>query len=246
MIGMTRRRRFATPLQIFDVEDHFARGQGIYGLHPRPLEPLRFYLVGQMVDGVRHPFASRLELLVQRTPSGYHLFWGKVKRVNAADQRRFLGNEGAGDVNGGYILRIESRYYQPLEQTDLQIPIGNPYQATHLDLLPGYAYPFPSGAAKSLKTPTLLRGNVIHPQGVGLADVQIVVKEQPAIDYLTDRSGQWVLVFPEQSFPEPVPGASQLAVTLQFLHAGLLKKEVPTVVQRGQQQGLPAPVVFAL
>ncbi|MCG8346178.1 MAG: carboxypeptidase-like regulatory domain-containing protein [Chloroflexales bacterium] len=180
--------QWLTAIAIFDLEDRYARLRQGGESHPRPIGPVAMYLVGRMIDGQRQDFAQPLELRVRRNPSGYYLFFGEVKQRDSTLRRVDL-------APGAYIIRVESQYYQVAERTDIVLPR---YDAAYFfDLAPGFAYPFPAQVWKS-HGPTLLRGNLYHRDGAGLAGalIEVAGQEQQGINYRTDATGQWVLVFP--------------------------------------------------
>ena len=172
---------------IFDLEDAYARDRGVLGPHPRIDGPVRLLLVGRMTPAGREEIAPAPELELRRNDRGYDLFFGIVRSPGA--ERTHLDE-------GTYVVRVDTDgRYQRAERADVRIP--EPAVPYVFDLAPGHAYAFPSGSSvpRSLG-PTLLRGALQGPDGAGLADatVEVVgVTER----YLTDRSGQWVLVFPD-------------------------------------------------
>src|SRR5512136_2512017 len=93
----------ATAAWIFDLEDRYARDLGFAGRHPKPLEPLKFWLVGQMIGGVRQELPP-VELVTVHNPSGYHLFFNEMKSSDGQRSRVVL-------PNGQYIVRVTGPYY---------------------------------------------------------------------------------------------------------------------------------------
>ena len=183
-------RRLGATL-IFDLKDQFARERGTRGLFPRPFEPIRFFATAKGTGPNRRVFTPALELLVRRNGGGYHIFHNLVKQADGTVLKGSLTD----DV---YDLRIEGSLYQPVEKTNVTVPTGN--RAVVLDLLPAYTYPFP----KDVK-PTggrgfaLLRGSVHSIDGTGLAGARVTVAGANS-PYVSDASGQWVLVFPDSFF----------------------------------------------
>ncbi len=227
MLNIIEQRR-TTAAWIFDLEDRFARERGSLGRHPRPLEPLQFWLVGQMVGGIRQDLPP-VELVTVRNPSGYHLFFGEVKSADGRSQRLVLSA-------GQYIVRVAGPYYQPTELINTSVPMPNPNDPlsgapySH-DLEPGYAYPFPTSnplrpgnippgcvGAPAGRGPTLLRGTLHAISGMGIKGARLQVAGQSNV-YQTDESGQWVLTFPDTQTSGPVtvhvdlPDGSTLDVT---------------------------------
>ncbi len=180
--------RQQTATLIFDLEDRYARERGVWGRHPRPIGPLKFCLVGQMVNGVRQDIDPPLELTIRRNTSGYHLFFNVVRLPDGTSRQGFL-------ADGTYVVRIESRFYQWAEREDIDLPEPeNPY---FFDLEPSYAYPFPTEITLSGGLGlTLLRGSLHQLDGQGLARATIEVLGR-SNRYRTDNNGQWVLWFPD-------------------------------------------------
>ena len=131
------------------------RGQ-VY--HPRPIEPVTFWLVGEATGGVPTPYAQPMEMVVVQNPSGYHLFFGEVRlapsgktqpggltsRNSRVDDRRRSINL----ADGTYSVRVSSPFYQGQVRDDITVPMPNPNDHSSgapyfFDLTPGYAYPFP-------------------------------------------------------------------------------------------------------
>jgi hypothetical protein len=219
-------------VQIFDLEDHYAREQAGRGRHPRPFGPIKFYAVGQVVNLSRRDFYEPLELVVQRNPSGYHLFFGVIRLPNGEKRRSYL-------ADGTYMIRVESRYYQR-DEWRVTLPMSDPKVPTFFDLLPGYMYPFPKASTLSGGLgPTLLRGGVYDANRQGIARITVEVVGKEHIAYLTDESGQWVLVFPDD--PDDPPPDN---VTVRFkLSDGTIKGEEDVDIEPGHENSL-APVVL--
>src|SRR5712691_1374694 len=173
---------------IFDLEDSYARNRGVRGRHPRPIGPVTFFLVGQMLGGGRQDFAQPLALSVTRNPSGYHLFFGTLELPDGTTYQAALSA-------GTYVVRVESRFYQQAELEDIEVP--DAMHPSFFDLAPGYAYPFPTESTlPGGRGPTLLRGSLHYSDGRGIARATLQVAGQSNA-YRTDDTGQWVLVFPD-------------------------------------------------
>ncbi len=213
------RRQTAT--LIFDLEDRFARSRGTRGFHPRPLEPVRLFVVARIVLGLRQDFARPLELIVQRNGSGYHIFFNAIRQPDGSVRQAALDA-------GSYVVRVESRYYQTQEQT---VALPTPERATFFDLQPGFNYPFPNGGTLSGgRGLTLLRGGLHATGGRGLAGARV---EAAGVtdSYLTDETGQWALVFPDTQ-----PSAS-LSVRVTFPD-GSVENIANVHVVQGSESGL--------
>lgn len=232
-------RRLAASL-IFNPEDRYAREErGVRGPHPRPIGPVTYRVVGQVVNGARQDLPEPLELVTQRNASGYHLFFGTVRLQPEGALRQGVLADGI------YVVRVESDFYQPLE-LDVTLPREDtPY---FVDLQPGYAYPFPpahpfrpepgqpfdctDATAPRGRGPTLLRGGLQTHNGQGIrgATVQVVGQSNT---YTTDASGQWVLWFPDA---QPT---GQVTVHFEVPGAGGAV-DVPNVcVIQGRETSLP-------
>jgi hypothetical protein len=201
-------------------------------------------VVGQIVNGDRQDLDKPLELVVRRNPSGYHLFFGLVRLPNGRTHRSYLADGTYVDSatrrayldDGKYVVRVESRYYQPVEQ-EVVLPMPKPKEPP-ISLSPGYAYPFPKTSTRpDGGGPTLLRGSVHDADGKGIAGVEIEVvgQDQEKITYLTDESGQWVLVFPDTQ--------SSGDVTVRFT-LGETSEDRKAPVEQGREKSL-APVTLA-
>lgn len=179
---------------IFDLEDRFARERGARGPHPRPIEPLKFLVTAQGVGLGRIEFEPPLELILRRNVGGYHVFHNMVRLKDGTVLKRALAPEV-------YDLRVEGRYYQRVEQSAVALPRSN--VALSFDLLPGYFYPFPTENVPSGgRGFALLRGTLHATDGRGVAGATVTVAGA-LYPYVTDESGQWVLVFPDTFFPLP-------------------------------------------
>jgi hypothetical protein len=215
---------------IFDIVDGYARGRGMGDPDPRPVEPLYFYVIARVVNGVKEPM-DPCELVVTRNQSGYHIFYGTVKMPDGAIWEKVL-------APGRYIVLIDTRryirsqderglprLYRPEEVTvDLPMPdprdpaSNTPYR---VELFPAPVYPFPHatplrrdftapGSCNNANLPvshgpTLLRGNLHQQDGRPRAGVIIDVPAIPAVTaYTTTADGGWVLFFPEDQATGPV------------------------------------------
>jgi hypothetical protein len=175
--------RHLTATLILDLEDRYARERGTRGRHPRPMGPVTYRLLGQITGGQREDFDPPLELVVVRNPSGYDLCFGRTRSSDGPTRL----------LDGTYVLRVDSPHYQPVEQ---QVDLPQPAAAYFFDLLPSYAYPFPSETLPGGRGPTLLRGEYLARDGSGVAGVTVLVPGRSA-PYITDASGRWVLFFPD-------------------------------------------------
>jgi hypothetical protein len=173
---------------VFDVEDRYARERGVRGAHPRPVAPVRFRAVARITAGGPQDLDPELDLDVIRNSSGFDLFYGSAGPAGTSERRRL--------DDGTYAVRaLTGGIYQAVERADVVIPTPEPPFQYELD--PGYAYPFPSGAASSHgAAPTLLRGGLQALDATPIEGARVEVTGTTRT-YTTDEAGQWVLVFPE-------------------------------------------------
>lgn len=202
-------RRQNIALQVFDLEDSFARNRRVRGPHPRPFGNIQFFIVAQFVGGVQEFFSNPFELKTVLNPSGYHLFFGKFFTTDKVERTTLFDN-------GRYTIRVQSEYYQPIEK-DVDLPMPDPHTPLFIDLKPGYAYPFPTTQISPL---TLLYGKVQNNKGNGLANITISAAGIPS-SYLTDTNGQWVLIFPNNWQTDHV--------TIQFLLPDNTSQQFPNI-----------------
>lgn len=231
-------RQFRSASVVLDVEDAYAREVRTSGRHPRPIGPVRFTIVGTMAGAVRTEFAEPLELAPTRNPSGYQLFFDQVRLANGQTRRIDL-------PPATYILRVstpDTNFYQTVERTDLTLPLAR--GATFaIDLLPGYAYPFPApGTFRTGRGAGLVRGSFVNARGEGVEGGTVSITPQPLINvpgpipstrpwnfgaYRVDRNGQFVLIVPDpRDYPGAQPGlpapanpaTGEGAVTVHFVN----------------------------
>jgi hypothetical protein len=211
-------RNTLTANLILDLEDVFARGRGRPGDHPRPFEPLRFFLIDQDLGGGLILFDPPIELEMIRNPSGFHLFFG---RQILRGTRGEIFTRALDLPPGKYTVRVTSTLYQTMQKT-IDLPIGNANDPSvisryHLDLQASFAYPFPdvyslgqpaanscsNGTFTPRRGTTLLRGVLLDTGGRGLTGGTVRVASR-SNTYTTDVSGQWVLWFSEPQPTGPV------------------------------------------
>lgn len=226
---------------ILDLQDQFARKRGFSGAHPRPLGRVRFLLVARtdkaMQASVRLP--APLEMQVIQNPSGYYLFFGKVKATDGSTRRV--------DAQGWpWTIRLVSDFYQTMEQTPAEIPASfapgssgsGAVSPITFVLSPGPAYPFPNEPAGEKRG--RLRGTLRNPDGSPIPGVRVEaidVDHQPQFDPArTGEDGQWVLVLP--SLP------SDGFVNVRFTFADGTVKDVTQVpVEANRENNLPQTVL---
>jgi hypothetical protein len=215
-----RLRQLKSAAGIFDLEDRFARERGIHGRHPRPIGKVKYWLVGRVVDGGSEAFVPPIQLLTVRNPSGYDIFFDRVHQQSSAMSRLDL-------APGSYLLRIEAQFYQTRQFT-VTLPLSDSPHS--IDLEPDYRYPFPPASLTNVGSPTLLRGTIHGADGEGLENVAIAVTGS-SNDYLTDRTGQWVLIFAEDQ--------ASTDVTVRFTMPDASIVDVPSVaIVQGQASSL--------
>jgi hypothetical protein len=188
------RLRLRRAVLVFDPVDRYARDRRLAGPNPRPLGRVAYRLVAQVVGGVRQdlqlPDDHPVGLRVVTSRSGYDAFFGTV---TLADGRSVLAEL----PDGRYVVQAGSPLYQRGERDDILVPPAAPTTAYRFDLEPGYAYPFPvTSTLGQGRGPTLLRGAVHDAAGDGVEGVLVQVPTGSNA-YRTDRSGRWVLAFPD-------------------------------------------------
>jgi hypothetical protein len=197
-------RRTLVATLILDLEDSYARGRQGPHSHPRPIEPLRFWLAGPVMGGIVQSFDSMPELAMVRNSSGYHLFFREQKLPGSRLGRLALSH-------GKYRLHVTSPFYQTAQMdVDVLDPDIPKMDADSLDLEPVYCYPFPDVRPVRVEGPggciddpearspgpTLLRGTLRGADGLGIAGAKVQVPGR-SNTYRTDDTGQWVLWFPD-------------------------------------------------
>lgn len=244
-------RYYRTSLQrpwwIFDLSDGFAQRYGVRGAHPALLGKVHIYVKGTVSNGTVAPWPHPLQAVTAANGAGQLIFFGRIKLADGALRSRYLQEEQT------YLLRLESHSYQIIERPLPFAPHpANPPPASSdytvlahpdpadtsphsllvtLDLEPGYAYPFPR---TSNYRPTLLRGHVQTADKQGVPDVRVSVAAQGISYELTDKTGQFVLVFPDDQ-----PAGD---ITVEFVRNGanLAQRIVPLVP--GQTNSMDGPV----
>ncbi len=219
-MALVRLTQLTPACSIFDLEDRFARERGVRGKHPRPIGAIRYWLVGRIVGSVRTDFEVPYQLLTVRNPSGYDLFFDRVKQEGSAASRMAF-------EEGTYVLKIEAQFYQDREH---EIPIPQCEAAHSIDLEPSYQYPFPVATLSYGGGPTLLRGTVHATDGSGVEGVIIEVSGS-SNTYLTDETGQWVLIFAED---QP---SGDVTVTFTWPD-GTVENVANVPIEEGQERAL--------
>jgi hypothetical protein len=230
---MRYQAQFKTPALILDAEDMYARELGTRGPHPRSIGKVTYSVPAQIVNGARQDLAEPLELVTVRNPSGYDVFFDTVRLADGSIRSFSFAAET-------YVLRFETpetHVYQRGEQTALALPAARG-ASLHVDLLPGYVYPYPAtGTFPAGRGPALIRGTLFDASGRGIPDVRIALTPTPRIrvssdptvtrpwrfgEYVTDDSGQWSLVVPLRGdYPSPqprLPAGPTVTVRFTFPH----------------------------
>lgn len=223
LLGSAERVSLSASL-ILDVVDGYASAGDPAATPVRPLGTLRYSLVAfgagtKNVQSLDPP----VTLATVANPSGYQLWFG-----GRADG-------GPRPDPGSYTLRIDSDFYAPFLSDPVQIP--TPDQAVRCTLQPGYAYPFSgSGLAAPAAAPTLLRGTVQSFDGAGQAGVAVAVTAGAnVVQYVTDASGQFVLVIPDPAPP---------SVTVDMTDAGGSKTTLANIaLTPGTTTAIPQTVL---
>jgi hypothetical protein len=216
-----------SPTLVFDLVDNYALTLKLFGENPRPRAPARFTVIAQVVDGVDQPLEPPRHLLTRQTSRGYDLYFDQFREVapDGSEGETFRRRLRAGD----YIVRITCPGYQKADVpvTIPDVPPDAPSAITQL-LQPGFDYPFPlgrRGPGQGLPGPTLVAGSVLGADGRGVEGVVVRLRPPPDVDpYLTDTSGQWVLVL-----PDPAPDAPPESVDIEFQYPDGQLRQVPGV-----------------
>lgn len=187
-----------SPQLVFDPLDVYAQARAVAGPHPRPVGPLRFRLLGEVVAGQRQDYEAPVRLSMTTNAGGYAVFLGLVEGPDGSRRRLRLGD-------GTYVVGVESGAYQAVEREDVVVPQGWPVPGPYLvPLEPGFAYPFPSASTLGAgRGPTLLRGSLESVDGSGIAGAQVLVPGASST-YRTGADGQWVVVFQDTQPVGPV------------------------------------------
>jgi hypothetical protein len=196
-------------VRVFDILDGFARRRGLTGAHPRPIGPVRIYLLADHTPGAERTFDPPPELVIGWDHEGNAISHGRLRTPGG-------GSRDGGFRGGPYTLSVRSSFYQRTDFDGVAIPAtaSQPEPCTMV-LEAAHTYPFPVATTPPPvqlgTTPTvaltLLRGAAFAPDGTGLADV--LVSAPGAVGYRTDVDGQWVLVF-----GEGVPAEATVDVTI--------------------------------
>ncbi len=187
---------------------------------------VRFILVEQIFD-VPTPLDPPFLLRTDISPTGVYLFLNEVTTADGPSLRLPAGR---------FRLRIESDFYQSLEQV-LDFPL-DPANMPVLNLKPSAAYPFPD-LTVGISTLTLLYGSLFEIGGgkpIEGAVVSIILPDNdwPFNSCTTSSNGDWVLVIPIGS------GQELEALTLRIVLPDGTSFDVPDVpVVAGTQNSLP-------
>ena len=211
----------SAPAWVFAPVDTYAAGLGVRGKQPMAVGALRFFVTGRRSEDGRElaSYDPPVQLLVYKNTIGRFIFLNEVTDTEGVTRRPYFRP-------GGYDLRIEAEFYQTVIVENVSLPLSE--QALVVNLQPGYRYPFPhfrqpqnGGGA------TLLRGCVVTPDGRGVANAWVeAIDKTPPVRYLTDSTGQFVLVFTEDQKDEVIsititlPGAQPVLVEDVSLHRG--------------------------
>jgi hypothetical protein len=206
---------------ILDVVDEYASASDASASPVRPTGALSFSLAPLGAGATN--LGTPIPLATIANPSGYRLWFG---------QRQ----DGGPSLDpGNYELRIESDLYAPFS-AQVRVPTSD--TAIGCALQPGYAYPFGGGGlAAANAAPTLVRGTLQRITGAGQAAATVVLTAGAyGGQYVTDASGQFVLVV-----PDPVPAT----VALEIAYADGTKTSLPGIaVISGTTTVIPQTVLM--
>ena len=141
------------------------------------------------------PFGGVVELMLIQTPSGLLAFYGRVQATGGLVLR--VPRRATTCV-----LRIAASGFAPavLKPVTIAGPDGPPSVQT-FNLYPAPGYPFPTGQQPNGNAAaTLLSGDVVNPDGSGIAGVEVSVADQPnLVSTFTSDIGGWILVLDQQT-----------------------------------------------
>lgn len=178
----------ATPLGAVTLIDEFAQLRGTRGPFPTLVGPVRFTLVEDISNGST-PLDPPLRLRAEVSPTGVYLFSNEVTAGNGPALRF---------PTGRFRLRIESDYYQSLEE-EMDFPLDLADMPV-LNMKPSAAYPFPD-LTVGQSTLTLLYGSLFEigggkPIEGAVVTIILPVNDWPFNSCVTGPNGDWVLVIP--------------------------------------------------
>ncbi len=222
------------PAWVFAPVDNYAAGLGVRGKQPMAIGALHFFVTRRRGEDGRELacYDPPVRLLVHRNTIGRFIFLNEITDVEGVTRQPYFRP-------GGYDLRIEAEFYQTLIVENVSLPLSE--QPLVVNLQPGYRYPFPHfRQPQNGGGSTLLRGCVVTPDGRGVAHAWVeAIGKTPPVRYLTDSTGQFVLVFAEDQKDEVVsvgitlPGARLISVDDVSLHRGQ-STSLPLTRVRGQ------------
>jgi hypothetical protein len=216
------------------VVDVFARARGTNGNFPAAFGPMRVLCEERDENGQWRALPTPLDAAFLRGPSGTVILTGRT----VLQPGRTLPEETI--PPGRYRGHIVSAYYQAhLFEEELR-----PGKHSRIELLPGYAYPFPLGSTSAGVTgPTLLRGAIRTFAGVGIAGVSVkLVHPKPGnvgATYETDESGQWMLMIPDDATFKRIDGEMVLKGRIEMKLPGAVAFPLAGFdIVRGRENGL--------
>ncbi len=220
-------KAYLTPVTlILDLVDSYAKSCQVRGPHPRPIGYLEFHVIAQKKSGERAEFPKPLPLKILKNSSGFFLFFRKVEMLSSKFHQIL--------EPGSYVIRVRSpqHFYQDIVVDNVSIPSKpNETPLVRLNALPGFAYPFPTSSNLTQgKGSTILRGSILHRDGLGIAGVAVNA-DDATNPYTTDETGQWVLVFSDDH------PSGAVTVNIEYPD-GTVELVTNVLVEQGFEKGL--------
>lgn len=189
--------RATTPGFAVRATDAYLGRLGTYRSPPPAFGPLCLDVLRRLASrGVKaRTYSPAVRLKLVANPSGVQV---SFNRVDGADGATYAGYFAP----GRYDVVVRSPFYRAFPLDGAPFPDGADAALRELPvavaLEPGYAYPFPRLRRQNGKMqPTLLRGLIdCAPASAGGFLIE-AVRIRTVAPYLTDESGQWLLVLPD-------------------------------------------------
>jgi hypothetical protein len=155
---------------------------------------VRYRIVATEANNVRTDLAEPFEMVMLRNTAGYDLWFGLVTR-GGVPPGRYLP-----DPPPAIVVEVAAQRYQRVEAVIGSLP--RPDAPQQFNLQPSWDYEFPTTTSIPGGTgPTLLRGTLHGPDGLGIAGARVRVdplppnQPPPGPEYVVDHTGNWVLHF---------------------------------------------------
>lgn len=230
------------PVPALTLIDLFAQLRGTRGAFPPLVGAIRFTILEHILPAGIQRFDPPLNVYAQANSSGFYLLSSQVTRTAGSPLTL---------APGDYRVRIESDFYQPLEQVITWPAAVDPNWPPVLEkrpmfnLLPAASYPFPdlTPQQKGLGI-TLIRGSVFETDGTPNPNATVTIAQPlnkwPFNSCTVSPSGDWVLVILDQRTfnPVPKPPITTLDVVLHFDFGDGTNADVPLTVNLAAENSL--------